>query len=153
VAIARRRSWRLSKVTAVQGSAQELPLPDSSVDMAQARWAYFFGPGCEPGLRELHRVVRRGGAAFVVDNDATRSTFGRWFQRAHPEVHPDQVDRFRSRHGWTHRPVDIVWRFDSREDLGAVVRIEFAPALAEDILVEHTDLEVDYAVNLWWRRY
>ena len=57
---------------------------DASVDVAHARWAYFFGPGCEPGLRELARVVRRGGAAFVIDNDATRSTFGAWFRRELP---------------------------------------------------------------------
>ena len=35
------------------GAAQALPLPDASVDVAAARWAYFFGPGCEPGLAEL----------------------------------------------------------------------------------------------------
>ena len=63
----------------VQGAAQAIPLPDASVDVAQARWAYFFGPGCEPGLRDLARVMRRGGTAFVIDNDPTRSTFGRWF--------------------------------------------------------------------------
>ena len=73
---------------------------DASVDVAQARWAYFFGPGCEPGLAELERVVRRGGAAFVVDNDATRSTFGAWFRRGYPKVDPDAVERFWSRHGW-----------------------------------------------------
>ncbi len=53
--------------------------PTQSVDVAMARWAYFFGPGCEPGLAELSRVVRKGGAAFVVDLDATRGSFGRWF--------------------------------------------------------------------------
>ena len=41
------------------------PLPDASVDVVHARWAYFFGPGCEPGLAELDRVVRRGGTALV----------------------------------------------------------------------------------------
>ena len=56
--------------TVHQGTAQAMPLPDASVDVVQARWAYFFGPGCEPGLAELDRVVRRGGTAFVIDNDA-----------------------------------------------------------------------------------
>jgi SAM-dependent methyltransferase len=152
-AIARRRTSRLGNVRVRTGSAQGLPLPDASVDVVHARWAYFFGPGCEPGLAELSRVVRRGGAAFVVDNDATRSTFGRWFRRGYPSVDPDAVERFWSAHGWTRWPLDVEWRFDRREDLEAVVRIEFTPELAREILAEHDGLVVDYAVNLWWRRY
>ena len=151
--VARRRTARLPNVTVDVGTAQAVPLPDASVDVAHARWAYFFGPGCEPGLAELDRVVRRGGTAFVVDNDATRSTFGRWFRRGYPEVDPDAVERFWSRHGWQRERLDVGWRFERREDLEAVVRIELPTALAEDVLAEHEGLEVDYAVNLWWRRY
>ncbi len=153
VRIARRRTSRLPAVQVLQGTAQRVPLADASVDVAHARWAYFFGPGCEPGLAELSRVVRHGGAAFVVDNDPTRSTFGDWFRRGYPSVDPVAVERFWSTHGWTRRPLDIGWRFDRREDLEAVVRIEFTPALAEEILAGHTGLSVDYAVNLWWRRF
>lgn len=154
-ATAVRRTARLPRVSVHVGTAQALPLPDSSVDVAQARWAYFFGPGCEPGLAELDRVMRRGGSAFVVDNDATRSTFGGWFRRGYPEVDPQAVERFWSRHGWTRTPVDIVWRFGSRADLEDVVRIEFKPEVADELLAEHPDgaLEVDYAVNLWWRHF
>jgi hypothetical protein len=50
-------------------------------------------------------------------------------------------------------PLDIEWRFERREDLEAVVGIEFAPALAREIVAEHEGLVVDYAVNLWWRRF
>lgn len=135
------------------GRAQALPLPDRSVDVAHARWAYFFGPGCEPGLRELRRVLRRGGVAFVVDNDPTRSTFGGWFLRSLPDWDAAGVQRFWARQGFTAVPVDTRWRFARRADLEAVVRIEFAPALAEELLGEHEGLEVDYAVLLWWRRY
>ncbi|HET6627478.1 MAG TPA: class I SAM-dependent methyltransferase [Nocardioidaceae bacterium] len=152
-ALARRRTSRLTNVRVLQGSAQAVPLPDASVDLVQARWAYFFGPGCEPGLAELDRVLRRGGAAFVIDNDATRSTFGSWFRAGYPEVDPTAVERFWSTHGWTRRPLDIVWRFGTRDELASVVRIEFAPATADRILAGEPGLEVDYAVNLWWRRY
>ena len=152
-AVARRRTSRTRGVRVLEGTAQQVPLPDASVDVVHARWAYFFGPGCEPGLRELHRVVRRGGAAFVIDNDPTRSTFGGWFRHGYPEVDPVAVERFWSTHGWTRVPLDIRWRFDRREDLEAVVGIEFTPALAAEIVAEHEGLEVDYAVNLWWRRF
>ena len=152
-AIARRRTRRLPNVNVVEGTAQALPLPDSSIDVAHARWAYFFGPGCEPGLAELDRVVRRGGTALVVDNDASRSTFGGWFRRGYPTVDPVAVERFWSTHGWTRTPVDMGWRFGSRADLEAVVRIEFAADLADQILAAHEGVEVDYAVNVWSKDY
>ena len=152
-ALARRRTRRLANVTVSQGTAQALPVPDASVDVVHARWAYFFGPGCEPGLAELRRVVRRGGTAFVIDNDPTRSTFGGWFRRGYPMVDPVAVERFWSRQGWSRTPVDIRWSFSSRADLESVVRIEFGPEVADDILAGHTGTEVDYAVNLWSRTF
>lgn len=153
VALARLRCAGLRHVQVRQGTAQQVPLPDASVDVVHARWAYFFGPGCEPGLAELDRVVRRGGAAFVVDNDATRSTFGGWFRTALPGYDPEAVERFWSASGWTRTPIDMVWRFDRRRDLERVVRIEFAAEHADRFLAGHEGLEVDYAVNLWWRRW
>jgi SAM-dependent methyltransferase len=155
-AVAGRRTSRLPHVSVRVGTAQRVPLPDSSVDVAQARWAYFFGPGCEPGLAELARVVRRGGTAFVIDNDATRSTFGSWFRRGYPSVDPGEVERFWSRHGWQRIPVDMLWRFETRADLESVVRIELTRDVAEAVLREHgpaDGLEVDYAVNVWWRAF
>jgi ubiquinone/menaquinone biosynthesis C-methylase UbiE len=153
VALARRRTRRLPNVAVRQGTAQTLPLPDASVDVVHARWAYFFGPGCEPGLAELDRVVRRHGSAFVIDNDPTRSTFGEWFRRAYPEVDPEAVERFWSIRGWTRTPVDMRWAFTSRSDLEEVVRIELPGDAADAVLAEHEGTEVDYAVNLWWRRF
>lgn len=152
-AMARRRAARLPHVQVRVGTAQHLPLPDCSVDVVQVRWAYFFGPGCEPGLAELDRVVRPGGTAFVIDNDGSRSTFGGWFRRGYPTVDHDTVQQFWSRHGWSRVPVDIVWRFGSRADLEAVVRIEFPREVADEALAGHRGLEVDYAVDLWWRSF
>ena len=153
VAIARRRTQSLPNVEVLQGTAQEIPLPDASVDIVQARWAYFFGPGCEPGLAELARVVRRGGTAFVIDNDASRSTFGGWFRRGYPMIDPRKVERFWSTWGWRRTPVDIEWRFDDRADLEAVVRIEFSREVAEEILASHQGTTVDYAVNVWSKEF
>ncbi len=137
----------------LDGSATSLPVPDASVDVMHARWAYFFGPGCEPGLVELDRVMRTGGRAFVIDNDPTRSTFGGWFRRGYPDVDPDVVARFWQDQGWERHPIETAWTFDSREDLEAVVRIEFNAEVAEEVLAGHQGTEVDYAVNVWSRGY
>ena len=149
--VARSEVGRRTRV--LHGTAQRLPLPDASVDVAHARWAYFFGPGCEPGLAELDRVVRRGGAAFVVDNDASRSTFGRWFSRSLPAYDQRAVDRFFARRGWDCERLQVRWEFDSRADFEAVVRIEFAPRLAAQVLAEHPGTDVDYAVVLRHRHF
>ncbi len=151
---ARRRVAALPTVRVVQASAAETTLPHASVDVAHARWAYFFGPGCEPGLAELDRVMRPGGAGFVIDNDAMRSTFGAWFRRSLPRYDPEAVERFWGRQGWSRRPVDIAWTFDSTEDFARVLRIEFPGPLADEILAADPDRTgVDYAVNLWWRTF
>jgi SAM-dependent methyltransferase len=150
---AQRRTRALPNVEVRQGTAQRLPVPDASIDVMHARWAYFFGPGCEPGLAELDRVMRRGGTAFVIDNDGSRSTFGRWFSTAYPMIEPPVVERFWTARGWHRTRLDMGWRFESRADFEAVVRIEFTPADAERIIASHPGAEVDYAINLWSRTF
>ena len=153
VELARDRTAGMPRVRVEEGVAQALPLADASVDLAHARWAYFFGAGCEPGLAELDLVLRPGGTAFVLDNDATRSTFGHWFSRAYPTYDALAVERFWRRQGWSRERLTIRWDFDTRADLEAVVGIEFPQTAAEGILAEHEGTGVDYAVNLWWRRF
>ena len=142
-----------SRIEVLPGAAQALPLPPASVDVVHARWAYFFGPGCEPGLAELSRVVRRSGTAFVIDNDATRSTFGRWFSRALRSYDAGAVEHFWARQGWQREPLDIRWEQPDRKTFEAVVRIEFSPDFAAAFLAENQGTTVDYAVNLFWRRF
>lgn len=152
-ALARRRCAGLPGVTVHAAAAQDLPLPDASVDVAIARWAYFFGPGCEPGLRELSRVVRRGGAAFVLDLDATRGSFGRWFSSTVPSYSAPEVEAFWVRQGWQRRPLDLRMVFERRADLEAVLRIEFTPEVAERAIAETQGLELAYPNVLRWRCY
>jgi SAM-dependent methyltransferase len=143
----------LSNVDIRMGRAQRLPVRSASVDVVHARTAYFFGPGCEPGLAEAERVLRPGGAILIVDLDVTSEPYGRWMRADLPHYDPAAVERFWTRQGWSRERLTIAWELDSREDFEAVVRIEFSETAAEGILAEHDGTGVDYAVNLWWRHY
>jgi SAM-dependent methyltransferase len=147
------RAAHPASTAVVAGDAEFLPMAENSVDVVHARWAYFFGAGCEPGLAEVARVLRPGGTAFVVDNDVTRSTFGTWFRRSYPAYDFAAVQRFWDRQGFMTERLTITWTFERREDLEAVVRIELPPGPADEVLDAHDGLTVDYAVALRWKRF
>lgn len=110
--------------------AQRLPLADSSVDLVHARTAYFFGPGCEPGMVEAERVLRPGGSLVIVDLDAACGPYGDWMREDSPHYDPVLVESFFARHGFSSTRLDTLWRFEDRTSLEAVLRIEFSPKVA-----------------------
>ena len=128
---ARGRIAGLAGVAVHEAGAAALPLPDASVDLVHARTAYFFGPGCEPGLVEAERVLRPGGAIAVVDLDATVQPYGAWMRADIPQYDPVRVERFFDDQGFTLRRVLAPWRFPDRATLEEVLRIEFSRATAE----------------------
>lgn len=126
----------------LRGSAEHIPLPDSSVDVVHARFAYFFPPGIDAGLKEVRRVLRPGGSLVVVDNDQRHGEFAtllaasRW---AAPQGSADVTDTWWRERGASRTEVMSSWRFDRRTDLEAVLRLEFPPEVAEPWLAEHRD--------------
>jgi SAM-dependent methyltransferase len=83
----RHRVAGLPNVRSCSGQAQRLPLPDASVDLVHARTAYFFGPGCEPGLAEATGCCARRLLA-IVDLDATPPPYGDWMRADLPRYDP-----------------------------------------------------------------
>ncbi len=144
----------LARASVMTGSAEQIWLPDQSVDVCHARFAYFFAPDCEPGLRELARVLRPGGTAFIIDNDLRYGTFAQWLRQIPDwQGDADQVEQFWRDHGFTLTRIMSEWRFSTRADLEAVVRLEFGDQLAERLLAEHEGLRVPYGYCLYHRRY
>jgi ubiquinone/menaquinone biosynthesis C-methylase UbiE len=139
-------------VEVVAGSAQRLPVPDASVDLAHARTAYFFGPGCQPGLREADRVLRPGGTLAIVDLDATVRPYGDWLRADLPTYHPVRIDEFFERAGFACRRVRTLWRFDDRESLEAVLRIEFSARVAARAITEVVGLSFPVGYRLLVRK-
>lgn len=150
-ASAQRRVADLSNAAVRVAEAGALPLPDRSVDAVHARWAYFFGPGCEPGVAEAFRVLRRGGTLAIVDVDATGPGYGVWFRAAWPKHEPGAVDRFWSRLGFSQRRLPVRWRFARRADLEAVLAIEFPASVARRAIACTDGLEIEVPTVLRWR--
>lgn len=143
----------VTNASILAGSAEAIPLRDASVDVVHARFAYFWGPGAEPGIAEVARVLRRGGAAFVIDNDLRAGTFATWLRLAagSRDRDPDAIEAFWRGQGFSVTTIPSMWRFSTRDDLERVVRHEFAPDVADAILAEHRGLAVDYTYALYAR--
>jgi ubiquinone/menaquinone biosynthesis C-methylase UbiE len=149
VELARNRT-RHARVLA--GSAEHLPMPDESVDVVHARFAYFFPPGCEAGLAEVFRVLRPNGCLVVVDNDHRHGEFATLLSRSAPAAaqgHADITDEWWLSRGAVRAEVMSEWRFDSRSDFEAVLRMEFPREVADQWLDMHamaTGLSYGYAL-------
>lgn len=152
VELARARTAGNARVQVHPGGAQRLPLADCAVDFAHARTAYFFGPGCEPGLIEANRVLRPGGVLAVVDLDVSRSSYGAWMRAELPRHRPWAVEQFFDAQGFAMRRVDTIWRFADRASLRAVLGIEFSAAVAERAFAETSGTCIDVAYRVHWRR-
>jgi SAM-dependent methyltransferase len=137
---AQRAADALPACDVLAGSAEHLPLGDRSVDVAHARFAYFFPPGAEAGLAEVLRVLRPGGRLVVVDNDYRWGEFAQLLAAAAPHS-PLQtaavVDAWWRERGAARHEVRSELRFASRADLASVLSIEFPAAVARDWLRRH----------------
>lgn len=148
VARARRRVAGLDHVSVLRGHAQRTGLPAGSANLVHARTAYFFGPGCEPGLVEADRVLRAGGALAIVDLDATAPPYGEWMRADLPHYDPVRVQRFFDRAGFRTQLVDTVWRFAERAELEAVLRIEFSAPVAARAIAQTAGLTIPVRYRL-----
>ncbi|WP_228004673.1 class I SAM-dependent methyltransferase [Amycolatopsis sp. YIM 10] len=156
---ARERVAGMPGIRVLHGAAQRIPLADASVDVVHARTAYFFGPGCEPGMREADRVLRPGGVLVIVDLDVTHEPYGRWMRADLPDYDPPGVERFFAEEGFDCRRVETRWAFDDAAGAEKVLKIEFSPAVAakatEEVLRRNAfggavTFPVGYRVH--WRR-
>lgn len=135
--VARRRA---STAEVLSGSAEHIPLPDASVDVVHARFAYFFPPGCQAGLDEVIRVLRPGGSLVVIDNDRRAGEFAELLRRspwADYQGDADTTDRWWQERGARRTAVMSGWTARDAEELTALLRMEFPADIASGWLADH----------------
>jgi SAM-dependent methyltransferase len=116
------------RVRVLCGSAERIPLADQSVDVVHARFAYFFPPGCDAGLAEVMRVLRPGGTLVVIGNDLRAGEFAELLRAAQGALVPGggpETEAWWAARGADRTTVRSCWRFASRADFEAVLRMEF----------------------------
>lgn len=74
----RERGFR-SRLVAVVGVAEQMPLPDNSVDLVFSRGSIYFWKDPARGIREIHRVLRPGGKAMIGGGLGSR--YPEWARR------------------------------------------------------------------------
>jgi SAM-dependent methyltransferase len=135
-------------VTVVPGGADAIPLEEDSVEVAYATWAYFFGPGSEPGLREVGRVVRPGGDVVIVQNYGRDELSNFWTpSESECEDWPAWFAEYR----FACQVVDTTWRFGGTDEALAVLEFLWGEG-ARDYVLEHDKAEFGYKVALYHRR-
>ncbi|AIY00209.1 hypothetical protein ART_0610 [Arthrobacter sp. PAMC 25486] len=148
---------RTQSAHVLAGSAEHIPLADSSVDVVHARFAYFFPTpknDCSAGLAEVLRVLRPGGSLVVVDNDHLHGEFARLLAQnpwaAATQGEAEYIQRWWSERGASRHEVMSSWTFDTPNDLTAVIRMEFPPEVSEPWLglnPERTKLTYGYVLH------
>lgn len=137
------------------GSAEHLPVPDGSIDVAHARFAYFFGPGAERGLAEVARVLRPSGVFLAVDNSWRGGQFAELLRDAttgNAAMDPDATDAWWASQGAIRHEVVGGWAAASPEELASILRIEFPAAPVDRFLASHpgvSSLSYHFAVFEW----
>jgi ubiquinone/menaquinone biosynthesis C-methylase UbiE len=128
------------RVRVLRGSAEHIPLEDQSVDVVHARFAYFFSPACDAGLAEVMRVLRPGGTLVVIGNDLGAGEFAELLRAAQGALVPaggQETDAWWAARGACRTTVRSMWRFTSRADFEAVLRMEFPRKVADPWLAAH----------------
>jgi len=143
----------LKNVSILKGTAESISLEDGLIDLAYARFAYFWGAGCEKGIEEVFRVLKQGGSFIMIDNNLERGTFGNWVKRSFnfSSSKQSETDEFWKNQGFELKVIDSSWKFNNREDLESVLKIEFPAKIYDEIIKEHSGLIIDYTFNLYFK--
>ena len=85
------------RLAAVVGCAEKMPLPDNTVDLIVSRGSIFFWDDPVKGLKEVYRVLRPGGKAYI--GGGAGSGYPKWaieklIQQRKSKMQGDEADKW-----------------------------------------------------------
>jgi len=85
------------RLAAVVGCAEKMPLPDNAVDLVVSRGSIFFWDDPVQGLKEVYRVLRPGGKAYI--GGGAGSGYPKWaveklIQERKSKMQGDEADKW-----------------------------------------------------------
>lgn len=141
-----------ANVSLLAANAERIPLIDDSIDIAHARFAYFFGSGnCNPGIVEAKRLLKPGGHFFIIDNYLCRGDFAGFLQMAYGQdaCLQQQNDEFYRSRGFEASIIDSCWRTSSREVLRRIIAMEFPQTCVDPIMQQIDGTEISYSYSVY----
>jgi ubiquinone/menaquinone biosynthesis C-methylase UbiE len=153
----------LTNVSVIAAPAQAVPLRDDLVDVVHGRFAYFFGlvPGAvdsgEPGIAEAMRLLKPGGAFFIIDNALTTGQFAgilaRYgYTRGRAAEAQRLNDEFYAARSFQHATVESTWTAPNRDTLRQVLTMEFPGQPIDAIMDDIEGTELSYHYRVYYRR-
>ncbi len=152
-ALRRIADQNIKNISILKGTAETVLLKDCSIDFAYSRFAYFWGEGCEPGIKEIFRVLKSKGLFCMIDNNLEEGEFGPWVKESFKfsDQKQAEVDSFWKSQGFKLKTIHSKWSFKNREDFKRVIKIEFSKELASKIIEQHQSLDIKYAFNIYYK--
>ena len=140
-------------ISILAASAESIPLLDHSIDVAYARFAYFFGTkDCLCGLREVKRILSPGGHFFIIDANPDQGQFGTIARQVYPHVFHDRYrtehTAFYQQHGFSYCDVQTVFRAPNRQVLELYLRMDY-PHKYVELLDQIEGTELSYTMSVY----
>lgn len=150
-----------ANVSLIAADAEAIPLLDGIADIIHSRFAYFFGPAggavvsCEPGIREAKRLLKAGGAFFVIDNELLSGQFATFLGQSYYsdlESAQQERDQFWHEQGFDKTVIESSWTAPDREVLRRVITMEFPADHVDTIMSQIDGASLSYHYDVYWYR-
>lgn len=137
--LAKRNIKGIKKINFIESSAEDIPLPDNSVDVVFSSWVISVIQGRrnkKKALDEIKRVLDKGGKTFIVENDSKGELED---IRRHPKKTQKEID-WMKKQGLKLKRMKTYFKFKDFETAKQVINSFYGNAISNKLksnIIEH----------------